>query len=148
MSSPRPSAVEELLARWLQRNPTSPVEAVVQRAVDLGFAVVLPDTKGAPTYLRLVLDPPAGKPVTLYVNALRLTAGGAAVRDVAAALPGAVAGSRDVQLPFDAVDPLAALDTVRRSVVGEPVTAPLPVQQHTAVIPVPSIARQSLLPLA
>jgi len=142
MSSPHSSAVEELLQRWLSRNPDSPVESVVQRAVDLGFAVVPPGGSGTAKYLRLVLDAPTGRGATLYVDAVRLTAAGTGVRELAAALPGAVVRQRDVQLPFDDVDPFAALQDVRRSVLGDsmPYVAP-PVPQPaapvTAQFPIP-----------
>src|SRR4051812_3493086 len=104
MSSPPPSAVEELLARWEQRNPASPVRAVVERAEALGFTPVLPSGPRAPKYLELVLDD-----TTLHVDALRLTAAEAGVRELAAGLLGAVVTATDVQLPFSATDPFAAL---------------------------------------
>ena len=65
MASPRPSAVEERLALWAQKNPASPVRAVVDYATTLGYAVVAPD--GDAKYLRLVLDATGGRGTTLYV---------------------------------------------------------------------------------
>src|SRR4051812_25731015 len=140
MSSPHPSAVEELLTQWLSRHPGSPVRDVVDRAIDLGFAVVAPD--GAAKYLRLVLDTPGARPVTLYVDASGLTAAGAAVKELAASLPGAVVRSRDVRLPFDSADPYTVLETFGLPVI----TQPEPVRQATvpvspwAVGPVPEPA--------
>src|SRR3954469_22856424 len=124
MSSPHPSAVEELLTQWLSRHPGSPVRNVVDRAVDLGFAVVAPD--GAAKYLRLVLDTPGTRRLTLYVDASGLTAAGAAVKELAASLPGAVVRSRDVRLPFDSADPYTVLETFGLPSIVETVPRPAP----------------------
>src|SRR4051794_22165341 len=129
MSSPRPSAVEELLASWVKRNPASPVRAVVDRAIDLGFAVVAPDD--AAKYLRLVLDP-GHRAVTLDVDGAGVTGAGAAVQEAAASFSGAVVRSKDVRLPFDSTDPFAVLQAFGRP----PATAAFPAQ-HTAQLPAP-----------
>ena len=149
MSSPHPAAVAALLTLWESRSPGTPVRAVVDRAAQLGFAATPPGGTGTADYLRLVLNPSTGRPVTLYVNATRLTAGGAAVRDIAAALPGAVVRSRDVQLPFDSADPFAVLETFHRVATGEPIAAPAPDQQATAQFQLhPAVAPPLLWPPA
>jgi hypothetical protein len=135
MPSPQPSAVEELLARWEASSPGTPVRPVVQRAVDLGFTVVPPRGSRTARYLRLVYDPPAGRAVTLYVDAVRLTAAGAAVREVGAALPGAVLRTKDVQFPFGAADPGQVLQTIRSAATGEPIAPPVEPVQPTGISP-------------
>jgi len=111
MSSPHSSAVEDLLARWESQIPGTPVRPVVQQAVDLGFTVVPPSRFGGARSIRLVYDPPTGASVTLHVDAHSLTVGSDGAREVAAALPGAVARRRDVQLPFATVNPTTVLTT-------------------------------------
>src|SRR4051794_19046327 len=105
MSSPHQSAIEELLSSWEAKNPGTRVRPVVQQAVDLGFTVGPPAGWGPTRHLRLEYEPRSGSAVSLHVDARRLTAVGAAVRDRAAAVPGAVVRRKDVQFPFDAVDP-------------------------------------------
>ena len=123
MSSPRSSAVEERLARWAEKNPASPVRAVVDYATTLGYAVVAPD--GDAKYLRLVLDAPGGRGTTLYVDSFGLTAAAASTKERAAVIPGAVVRARDVRLPFDAADPMAVLDSFRGSTTdGRQVAVP------------------------
>jgi hypothetical protein len=116
MSLLHSSAVEERLARWARTNPASPVRAVVDYAADLGYAVVAPDGDGK--YLRLLLDTPGGQGTTLTVDNFGLTAAGAALTELAAAMAGAVVRGEDVRLPFDAADPMAVLDSFRRSITG------------------------------
>jgi hypothetical protein len=139
MSSARPSAVEERLARWAQNNPASPVGAVVDHAVQLGYVVLAPE--GDAKYLRLVLDAPAGRGATLYVDNFGLTAASASTRELTAAMPGAVVRARDVRLPFDATDPMAVLDSFRRGVTGGPAGPPPAVpMQATVQYPTPQQA--------
>src|SRR4051794_3451181 len=85
------SPVEELLDRWVKRNPASPVRAVVQRAEALGFRPALPGGR-RPQHLELVLGD-----TTLHVTPLQLTVADPGVRGLAAGLPGAVATADDVQ---------------------------------------------------
>ena len=110
MSSQHSSAVEELLARWESRNPGTPVRPVVQHAVDLGFTVEPTGGWGSARQLRLVFEPGSGPAVTLHADALQLAAIGADVRDKAASMAGAVVRRKEVQFPFDAVDPVEVLD--------------------------------------
>ncbi|MEU2349888.1 DUF1524 domain-containing protein [Modestobacter sp. NPDC049651] len=109
------SPVEELLARWVKRNPASPVRAVVQRAESLGFTPVLPSGERRPKHLDLVLGD-----TILQVTPLELAVAAPGVREVAAGLPGAVPTDDDVRLPFAATDPFAALQAVHRATTGTP----------------------------
>jgi hypothetical protein len=110
MSSSHQSAIEELLSSWEAKNPGTPVRSVVEQAVDLGFIVGPPAGWGPTRHLELTYEPQSGSAVSLHVDARRLIAVGAAVRDRAAGVPGAVVRRKDVQFPFDAVDPAEVVD--------------------------------------
>lgn len=128
MSAGSESAIEQLLQRWESKNPGTPVRPVVERAVDLGFTVAPSGGWRSGRNLRLAYEPRSGQAVTLHVDALQLTAAGADVRGKAAAVPGAVVRRKDVQFPFDAVDPAKVLGVFsgataekRLEIDGEPV---------------------------
>ncbi|MCW2697197.1 MAG: Excalibur calcium-binding protein, partial [Modestobacter sp.] len=153
MSSLDQPAVEALLTQWESRHPGTPVRAVVDRATELGFVPTPPGGYGTADYLRLIFTEQSQRAVTLYVNGLRLTAAGSAARKVAATLPGAVVKSRDVQLPFTAANPFAALDTFRRVATGKLVAppGPAPVRHDTGqleFLPATSLAMASPRPSA
>ncbi|MQA36167.1 hypothetical protein, partial [Modestobacter roseus] len=112
------SAIEKLLQRWEEKNPGTPVRPVVERAVDLGFTVAEPGTFARS--LRLEYAAPAGRAVTLQVDARSLTAVGADVRDRAGRVHGAVVRRKDVQFPFDAVDPDEVLGVLAAATAKKP----------------------------
>ncbi|SFT93967.1 hypothetical protein SAMN05660657_04033 [Geodermatophilus amargosae] len=99
MSSLSDPAVQAVLRHHGQRSPGTPMRAVVSKAAALGFDVVPPREGSSATYLRLVSTTPSGRDVTLHVDGAKLTSNATGDRAFAAALPGAVETTVDVQSP-------------------------------------------------
>src|SRR5688572_26961709 len=95
------------------------MRAAAQRAQELGYTLV-PQATGDGKYLRLILESPVGKPVTLYLEGGRVNAGAKSLRRFASSLPGAVRTTRDVQFSLGTVE-LSVLEAfARRAGAGKP----------------------------
>ena len=90
------------------------MRGAAQRAEELGYALVPPAT-GDGKYLRLILESPKGKPVTLYLEGSRVNAG---------------ACSKSVSVPptdgIDLITPAAGPTTTLRGGMLLVTTAPAP----------------------
>jgi hypothetical protein len=100
------SAVRAVLVHHAKASGNRHSHKVAQRAEELGFALIPNDTS---KYVRLVLTPANGAPVTLYLHSTRLKVSATGLQAFAASLPGAVVTARDVQFPLETVG-LAALE--------------------------------------
>ncbi|MFP5371209.1 MAG: hypothetical protein ACLGI3_10745, partial [Actinomycetes bacterium] len=96
-------AVGAILDHHESRSGHSLMRATAQRAQELGYALV-PPARGEGKYLRLMLTPPHGTAVTLYLDGNRITAGAKKLRRFAAGLPGAVVADHDVRFPLGTVE--------------------------------------------
>jgi Protein of unknown function (DUF1524)/Excalibur calcium-binding domain len=103
------AAVLKVIKALKAKKPGTPARAIAQRAADLGYELVPPARGSAATYLRLLRKAPAGRPVTLYLEAAKLASVSPDQRTFAESVAGAVPGPKEVRFPFDSADPFAVL---------------------------------------
>jgi hypothetical protein len=102
-------AARKIIKALETRHRGTPARAVAERALELGYALVPPASRPGATYLRLIRKPPAGRRVTLYLDAAKLGSVAQDQRGFAESVAGAELRITEVLFSFGSADPFAVL---------------------------------------